>query len=66
MLSSELQWLERVNTDLNEKLAGAGTSLEAFQLKSAIDEYLVPSLENLRTAGLSVDTPEDASEDAKS
>jgi hypothetical protein len=66
MLSSELQWLEKVNTDLNEKLAGAGTSLEAFQLKSAIDEYLAPSLENLRTAGLSVDTPEDASEDAKS
>jgi len=65
MLSCELKWLERVNTELNEKLAGEGTSLEAFQLKSAIDEYLIPSLENLRKAGLSVCTPQDASEDAK-
>lgn len=65
MLSSELQWLERVNNDLNEKVAGAGTSLETIQLKSAIDEYLVPSLEILRTVSLSVDTPQDASEDPK-
>lgn len=65
MLSSELQWLERVNNDLNEKVAGAGTSLETFQLQSAIDEYLVPSLEILRTVSLSVDTPQDDSEDPK-
>lgn len=64
MLVSELQWLERVDDGLKCELSAVGTSLEAFQLKSAIDEYVIPSIENLR-ASTSLEAPKDSSEVAK-
>ena len=65
MLVSELQWLERVDDGLKRELAGIGTSIEAFQLKSAIDEYIIPSIENLRAARKSLEAPQDSSEVAE-
>ncbi len=65
MLVSELQWLERVDDGLKRELADAGTSIEAFQLKSAIDEYIDPSIENLRAASKSLEAPQYSSEVAK-
>lgn len=65
MLGSELPWLERVDNDLQRELADLGTSLEAYQLKSAIDEFVAPSIDNLRAARASLETPNDANEDAK-
>ena len=62
MLVAELQWLERVYDGLKHELAALGTSLEAFQLKSAIDEYVIPSTENLKAASISLESPEDSSE----
>lgn len=63
MLGSELQWLERVGNDLQRELAGLGTSLEAYQLKSAIDEFVAPSIDNLRTASIGLGAPNDANEE---
>jgi hypothetical protein len=65
MLCSELQWLDRVNNDLKQKLADAGASLEAFQLQTALDEFITPSIVNLKAASVSADTPQENCVDGK-
>lgn len=61
-LVAELQWLERVYDGLGNELDGLGTSIEAFQLKSVIDEYVIPSTENLKAASICLESPEDSSD----
>lgn len=65
MLFSELQWLEMVDDGLKRELSCVGTSIEAFQLKSAMDEYITPSIENLRAARKSQEAPQESTEVAE-
>jgi len=65
MLASELEWLERVDDGLKHELTGIGTSIEAFQLKSAIDEYIIPSIGSLKAARESLEATQDSSEAAE-
>jgi hypothetical protein len=65
MLVSELQWLERVDDGLMRELASIGTSIESFQLRSAIDEYIKPSIENLGAARKSLEAPQDSNKVAE-
>ena len=62
-LKSELEWLERVKSELESVLAGLGKCLEAFQLESAVNEYISPSIRNLVTADMAVEAPDGISVD---
>ncbi len=61
-LVDELQWLETVQDGLQREVDGLDGSIEAIQLRGAINDYVIPSINNLRAASIRPEAPQDPSE----